>query len=169
MVVSCRSVSSYNCIASPDGCSYLPEGSCSLISSQHLAFPWWLIDDGQRDNIRSSFSIIWEEVAGFKFTGYWYSINWKGQCWRRSLVVPLTGSSGVLLFVDLNRTMGFCFKQVDLVVCWEKTWFHAWEILPRYQFPRGCHNLLLVPSVKASWRSLTKSFHTVEFGLAWLG
>jgi hypothetical protein len=34
------------------------------------------------------------------------------------LVAPLMGSSGVLSFVDLNRTTGFSFKQVDLVVCW---------------------------------------------------
>jgi hypothetical protein len=47
--------------------------------------------------------------------------------------------------------------------------FRASRSCGRYQFPRGCCNLLLVPSVKASWRSLTKSFHTVEFGLAWLG
>jgi hypothetical protein len=118
MVISCRSVGSYDCIASPDGFSYLPEGSRSLISSQHSVFPWWLIDDGRRDNIRSSFSIIWEEVAGFKFTGYWCSINWKGQCWRQSLVAPSLGSLGVLSFIDLNRTTGFCFERVDLVVCW---------------------------------------------------
>jgi hypothetical protein len=106
VVVSCRSIGSYDCIALPDGFSYLPEGSRSLISSHHSVFPWWLIIDGQRDNIRSSFSIIWDEVAGFKFTGYWYSINWKGQCWQRSSVAPSMGSSGVLSFVDLNRTTG---------------------------------------------------------------
>jgi hypothetical protein len=30
-------------------------------------------------------------------------------------------------------------------------------------------SLLFVPYIKASWRSLMKSFHTVELGLAWLG
>jgi hypothetical protein len=43
---------------------------------------------------------------------------------ERSMLVTIAGSAidgiigGVLSFVDLNRTMGFCFERVDLVVCW---------------------------------------------------
>jgi hypothetical protein len=43
------------------------------------------------------------------------------------------------------------------------------EILPRYQLPSCCLSLLFVPSVKASCRSRTKSFHIVVLGCAWLG
>ena len=68
MVIGCGSISSNNCIASPNRFSYLLEGSCSLISSQHLVFPWWLIDDWWRDDIRSSFGVVWEEVTGLEFT-----------------------------------------------------------------------------------------------------
>jgi hypothetical protein len=49
------------------------------------------------------------------------------------LVVPLSGSMGVLSFIDLNHMAGFCFEHVDLVVCWGE------NLIPRLR------NLALVP------------------------
>jgi hypothetical protein len=110
MVIGCGSVGSNYCVASPNGFGYLSEGSHSLIASQHLVFPWQLVDDGWRDNICRSFKVVWEALAGFEFTLYWYSIDWK-----KSLLVMIARSAidGISRCTVVHRLVpfiGFLFR-----------------------------------------------------------